>query len=152
MKALTQCLLIFLLALPAVLAAEDTIDPAKAIIGTWVLDEEATWARFRQSDAWKSMTPEQQLEFRTTVWPKAQAAILSTAYRFHPDEIIVVVKDKQTIMPAMQTGGEGRTVTYQIGTGPRSSKLIMTFINPNLIIIDTGGGQPNYYVWKRQGK
>ncbi|MEM8550373.1 MAG: hypothetical protein AAGF10_06245 [Verrucomicrobiota bacterium] len=130
--------------------AED-FDAREAVLGTWVFAEEDSLNRLRASQEWLSMTPEQQLEYRTTVWPKALNSALFTAYHFKPDELVTIFKQQQTDVPLNYVSSAGSEVQFRIGSGSSAPLVTITFINPNRMMMKTGD-KVNYIVWKRVGQ
>ncbi|MGE9293284.1 hypothetical protein [Ruficoccus sp. ZRK36] len=153
MKALIiRCLFVASLLLPGLLRAE-TVNPQAAIIGTWVIDSEESWANFEDSSEWAQMTPEQRVDFSATMWPKALEKLLFTAYHFSKGEITIVHKENQIRIPARYITASGKTLTVIMGEQPNVTTLTITFYNADQINIRSAGEvRPNYYVWKRRGK
>ncbi|MBC2595150.1 hypothetical protein H5P28_12855 [Ruficoccus amylovorans] len=151
--SITSFFLAALLLIPGLLRAQSGIDPAQAIIGTWVIDADASWEQFEKSPEWEAMTPDQRVDFRSTIWPKALEKLLFTAYHFAPNQIVIAHKDSQLPIPASYVKSEGRTLTVVMGEAPNTVTLTINFYNANQINIRSADElKPNYYVWVRRGK
>jgi hypothetical protein len=151
MKTITSSFLlaVFFL-LPGLLRAED-FDPQSAIIGTWVIDDDASWANFTKSPEWAQMSDAQQVDFRASLWPKALEKLLFTAYHFSDGEIIIAHKENQMRIPARYADSGKDKLTVVMGTAPNQTTLTISFYNANQINIRSAGEvRPNYYVWKRR--
>ncbi len=150
MKLLICLTFVLVWLFPAWASAEESFDLEDALHGTWVFAEAESWELFRTSPEWRGMNPDAQLDYQTTIWPRALAQLLFTAYRFNDDKLIVIFKEDQQAVDTEIVSEEGKTITLRLGDSASAPIMKVHFLNPNYIRIENVGSV-NYYVWMRKG-
>ena len=150
MKFFSRFAFVLIWLLPNWGVAQESFDLEDALAGTWVFAEKESWDLFRTSPEWRGMTPEAQLDYQTTMWPKALAQLLFTAYRFNDDELVVIFKENQQAVPTEIVSEEDKTVVLRLGSGSNAPIMKVHFLDANYIRIENAGSV-NYYIWKRKG-